>query len=156
MSRLLLLDGLQALEGLHACSGSTRDISWVLMNEAGPAECLQGSSRPGFCLSTPRALGTCMLVGGEIKKNLSPQVFMCTPGPYRILAKKKKSLLRIWLMGPHCHRAQGSLDQETNLSNRHHRLLRITPLLPVTITGSSWSWAFTESSVSKGIKLFLS
>lgn len=88
MPHLLVLDGLQALEGLHACSGSTRDVSRLLVNKAGPAKYPLGSTRPGFCLSTLRALGPCMLVRCEIKEKLSPQLFICTSGPSRILAKE--------------------------------------------------------------------
>lgn len=144
---LLVLDGLQALEGLHACSGSTRDVSRLLMNKAGPAKCPLGSTRPGFCLSTLRALGPCMLVRCEIKEKLSPQLFICTPGPSRILAKAFFKNVNHGSPPPWSSRWSGSGEkakQQTRQGTRNH------PLFPhdqVLITGSCW---FCPSASSLG------
>lgn len=59
------------LSRLHAYSGSTRDVSQILVNKAGSATHPQGSSGPGCSLFTSWAVGPCLWVHCGIKK-LSP------------------------------------------------------------------------------------
>lgn len=119
------------LSRLHAYSGSTRDVSQILVNKAGSATHPQGSSGPGCSLFTSWAVGPCLWVHCGIKK-LSPTFHLYSRAFWDFSQRALKEFDMqvpphpMTCRSPH---AQRQLGQKTNLSNRYRGWLRIT-LLP--------------------------